>query len=174
MENVVKDLALRAHAKDLELTCRARSRSARRAGRRSGAAAAGAPQPGRQRHQVHRPGRGRTLAVRRIGAQRQTSDVWLHSPSATPASAFRQTSWRRSSRPSHRPTAFRHANVRRHRPGLDHLRHARRHDGRPHLGGESRSASGSTFHFTRRFACRTSRLPRRAEVPARTARLCPC
>ena len=59
IEKVADTLAVRADEKGVELGGAYRSRRAHRAGRRSAAAAPGADQFGRQRHQVHRTGRGR-------------------------------------------------------------------------------------------------------------------
>ena len=56
--DTLRTLAMRAHKKGLELVCRRAAGRARRPGRRRRPAAAGAAQPGRQRHQVHREGRG--------------------------------------------------------------------------------------------------------------------
>ena len=76
-----------------------------------------AHQPGRQRAEVHRAGRGGRLGQedRRQNAEDRSGQipapfcllpsVFWNSPSATPASASRRTSWARSSVRSSRPTA---------------------------------------------------------------------
>ena len=68
-----KPLALRAHEKGLELACHIAADVPDDAGRRPGPAAAGPHQPGRQRHQVHRAGRGRRRG--RAGVARHDDDV---------------------------------------------------------------------------------------------------
>ena len=81
---------------------------ARRPGRRRRPAAAGAAQPGGQRHQVHRRGRGGRARGNRPGdgppPLRGQGKSACASPCATPASASRPTSRSGSSGPSSRRT----------------------------------------------------------------------
>ena len=58
--DTMKSLALRAHGKGLELACHVHPGVPGRGGRRPQPAAPDHRQPGRQRHQVHRAGRGRS------------------------------------------------------------------------------------------------------------------
>ena len=143
-------------------TCRTTSSATR-------AAAAGAHQPGRQRHQVHRARRGaraRSTASRSsrddVRAALPVRDTGIGIPADKQALVFEPFA------PGRR---LDDAAVRRHRAGADHLaRTLVRADGRAHLGGERSSGRGSTFHFTaqlRRPAEAGRRpLPSRADWPA--------
>ena len=78
---------------------------ARRPDRRRRPAAPGVAQSGRQRHQVHRGGRGGASGSRPQARRRRRRRSGSASSSATPASASRRKSRRRSSEPSSRRTA---------------------------------------------------------------------
>ena len=102
--DALKLLALRADKKGLELACRHRTATCPTSSSATRAAAPGAGQPGRQRHQVHRKGRGgrrRSVWNAECGIQNEISKTGLQfrvlicictSPCATPASASRPTS----------------------------------------------------------------------------------
>ena len=111
-------------------------RRARPAGRRLRAAAADHRQPGGQRHQVHQPGRGGASRGSRSRQQAGRATCCLHfTRRATPASASRPRSCRRSSSRSCRPTARRRASTAA--PAwAGHFRPPGRTDGRPDLGRE--------------------------------------
>ena len=106
--DTLRALAVRAHKKGLELVCQRAAGRARRPGRRRRPAAAGPPQPGRQRHQVHRRGRGGRAAWKIARATARAAPRRRGRPAAsrcaTPASASRPTSRSGSSGPSSRRT----------------------------------------------------------------------
>ena len=122
---------------------------------------AGAAQPGRQCHQVHRDAAGSRCVVRsrrRRGAARRA-----RSRSATPASACRPRRCSDCSSRSTRPTA-RAAAARRHRPRPGDQPAHRRGDGRPHRGREpARRGLALPLHAR----ARSRRAPRRRRRPTR-------
>ncbi len=84
VEDVVGLLASRAHDKSIELASLIPADVPHGAAGGSGAREAGPHEPGRQRHQVHREGRGRASG-RRWRAPRGRTPPWCASRSPTPA-----------------------------------------------------------------------------------------
>ena len=100
----LRALAVRAHAKGLELVCHVQPGRARRPDRRRGPAPPGAAQPGRQRDQVHRRGRGGGPRGSHRRSRAGRGGRPAASRCATPASASRPRSRSGSSAPSSRRT----------------------------------------------------------------------
>ena len=132
--------------------------------RRPAAAAADPHQPGRQRHQVHRPGRG----VRVASTVEQSADR-RRGRAALPGARHRDRHPARTSsgmifEAFAQADGSTHAQVRRHRPRPHHLVAPGRADGRRASGWRASSGEGSAFHFTARL-----RSARRADSPSATA-----
>ena len=169
LDETMRPLAPRAHQKGLELAYHVGAEVPRRGERRSGAAAPDPRQPGRQRREVHRDGRGRPPggsggpAAPAAGGTRR--DAALHR-AATPASASRRTSRPDLRARSPRPTLH-HPALRGHRARPRHRVSAR---GASWAGGSGWRASpargaSSTSPFPSR--CRPRSPSRRRRAGAR-------
>ena len=139
IEDITELLAPRAQAQEARDRGLCRRAAAAGSGRRCRAAAPGAAQSRRQRHQVHRDRRrGADRRARHLAERNQFSGP-RHRHRHRARSAGADLPRIRAGRRAHRPQLWRH----RARPR--HQRAHRQAHGRPHHAGERSRAQGSTF-----------------------------
>ena len=158
--DALKPLAVAAHAKGLELACHV-APDVPDGWWATRPAAAGTPQPGGQRREVHRAGRGRRPGRRRVLHRRAKWQLHFavsrHGRRHPGRPGWRRSSSRSAGRRVHDPE------VRRYRPGAGHLPTPGRDDGRSALGRERgwarapRSTSPLVLGADPTGACRAAR-----------------